>query len=442
MIPAFSISDFAFSHPLSEGGVLVKGTFDFPENSSILIAGSSGSGKSTLLYALKGLIPHHLPGSLRGNVFYKGKNTRSSFSVTHDVGIVFQSPEAQMARDTVRNEIAFGLENLSLPRDEIIKRIARFSEIFHITDLLDHNVRTLSGGEKQKLALLSILAMDPQTILLDEPTGYLDSASAADFFEITNKYFHKKTIVTVEHNLRHMTSFCDRVLFLSNGGAQWKNIKDVNTSQNLPNYTFACGGKEILKAHKLSFSYGKRKLIENLSFSLKEGNAIGISGKNGCGKSTLLKILMKLLKVHSGEIHFYGKEIGKISSKQIFAETALLFQNPENHFTSLKVSREADEDYLEKFGLMKNKDKSPFMLSEGEKRRLSIAAASSLKRKIFLMDEPTFSLDAASRNELAKTIYSMKKNGTSFIIVSHDEPFLNSLCESRLKFLDGGFSFE
>jgi energy-coupling factor transport system ATP-binding protein len=435
---AVTLTDFSFRHISSERKISLNGSFQIKRNESVLIAGASGSGKSTLLHAIRGLIPDDIPGVLDGSIRIFGTDISACDGMPRSIGLVLQNPDAQIVCSTVKDELAFGLENLNLPPQEIETRIQDYSVRFGITALLNRSTATLSGGEKQKVALISILAMNPEILLLDEPTGYLDPESAQEFFQLLKSYFHSKTIITVEHNYRHIRAFCDRILYIDeNGTAQTISEHDLDLTQTLPSFLCTGSGKTALEVCDLSFSYPEKKLFSDVSFSLSEGEAVSLSGRNGCGKSTLLKILSGLIKPQSGNVKIFGRSIHQIKRTDVWRQLSLLFQNPENHFFSLTVADEAEAALLEQFRLSAMADQSPFMLSEGEKRRLSLAAAMTPDRKIFLLDEPTFSLDAQARHDCAAEIYRMKKSGASFIIVSHDVPFCEAVCERRFRMEQG-----
>jgi energy-coupling factor transport system ATP-binding protein len=190
----------------------------------------------------------------------------------------------------------------------------------------------------------------------------------------------------------------------------------------------------------LNFAYKPEKpIMTGLNLEVKQGEIVGIVGRNGAGKSTLLKLLAAILKPNSGKIVVFGKKINKYHYKELYKLVGLLFQNPENHFLYETAAKEVQNDLtvLAKFLLKNSANNNPFNLSEGEKRRLSLAIQQKLERQIFLWDEPTFGQDRKNKEILIELLAKMQKAGKTFIIVSHDRPFLDAVCSRILALKDG-----
>lgn len=426
----FEIKNFSFSYPFSLHKIGFSGSFKIKSGECVLISGNSGSGKSTLLQALKGLIPNQINGTLGGEISYRNKLIQScNESELLKIGYLQQNPDHQIICNTVFNELAFGLENLQLSKNIIETKIIDIAQEFNISHLLQRNLHSLSGGEKQKVNLLAILLMDPDVLLLDEPTAFLDPQSAHEIISILKKYIHKKTVIIIEHNTHYLVNLIDRVINIDQDGQI--ELLDKSTI-NIPKIQIIKNDYKsdvLLNINNLNFSYRDNKsyLLKNINLTINSGEIISIQGKNGNGKSTLLKLIAKVIK-QKQSIYYNDKDISQIKDKSYWKNVCLLWQNPENHFVFNKVSDEiSDNGILIKFDLIKTKNQSPYNLSEGQKRRLSLSIAFSLDCKLYLLDEPSFGQDAKNKQILAETIQEIAASGKSFIIVSHDLAFIKAL---------------
>lgn len=417
------------------------GQIDINLGDIVLVAGDSGSGKSTLLYALKGLLPDVIFGEVSGEICFNGLSI-NSLSVTEKlkIGLVQQNPDSQIINNNVLQELAFGLENLSIPPTQIKDKIHTVCKRFNLEYLLNRDTNTLSGGEKQKVALLSVLLTDPEVILLDEPTAFLDPESAEQFIQLLNDIRHNKTIIIIEHNVRYLKNIVNRYFRIGSDGvineypvsSIASQIKQEALVRDTPSHVFT-NAQPLLSVKNLSYTYSKaNKLLNNINVEVYPKHILGIIGKSGAGKSTLLKILARFIKTEN-LILFNNVSIKKLSNKDFYLQIGLLFQNPENHFLYTTVLRELNNDAtsLEYFNLEKCVEQNPFTLSEGQKRRLSFATLKqSFSRKIYLLDEPTFGQDYTNKLVLMKLINQMREDGASFIIVSHDYNFINTICDN------------
>ena len=188
----------------------------------MIVVGLSGSGKSTLCRALNGLIPHFYGGSVSGTVTVDGRDTRTSSTaqLANTIGMVFQDPENQLVMTNVENEMAFGMENLALDKKEMKERVSYYSQYFDIERFFKRFIPELSGGEKQKVALASVLAMRPKYIVLDEPTSQLDEETAALFLDFLYQLNREQgvAIILIEHRLERCLRFARRIVLMEEGG--------------------------------------------------------------------------------------------------------------------------------------------------------------------------------------------------------------------------------
>ncbi len=435
----YKIKDFSFGYPFQKKGISINGEFEINQADIVLLTGNSGAGKSTLLYALKGLIPDVIYGTLKGKILFNQKDIQTlSYQEKLKIGLLFQNPNSQMINKTVFDELAFGLENLRFSSDKIKEKIKNMSREFGIQNLLDRNLTTLSGGEKQKVALLSILLTEPQVILFDEPTAFLDPKSAKIFIDIFNKIIKNKTVVIVEHNLAYLKNTVNKIITIENNSIKVR--ADIEWEKKLPQIHKDYSDEKMLEVKDLSFAYKKGKeIIGNLNLTVYKNQIVGIIGENGAGKTTLLKLLARLIKPNKGEIILNSKK--KYSLRKYYSMVSLLLQNPENHFLFSKVKKETSKKNLELLGIEHLEQQNPFTLSEGEKRRLSIAILLNNDANLILMDEPTFGQDFKNKVNLIKIIQKLHMQDYSFIIVSHDIPFLKSVC-AKIYTLENGKLYE
>lgn len=426
-----------------------------------VISGPSGCGKSSMLYLINGLIPHMYEGALQGKVMYEGEDITDvlpRYRCEH-IGFVMQNPESQFCTFTVEEELAFGMENLGLPLEEMHRRI---KEVLALIDMEGHEeveLNHLSGGQKQKIAIASILVTKPSILLLDEPTANLDPESRKEIFDLIVKIVkeEKITIILVEHNIRDIIEDVDRFIALDKNGKlildcekgsdkeqSW--IKNNTYNWSISEKSIDILEKELVVSIKnASFAYpipGKKRkkgknIISHLNMNVYKQELLAIIGENGIGKSTLMKLLFKIHTLDEGEIFIYGKPLKKYKTKELYNMMGLVFQNPENQFItnsvmdemmfSLKrthLSIEEKErrvmDMLKKFHLEKEKDKSPFALSQGQKRRLSVASMLLTNQKILFLDEPTYGQDIENRHELMKDMQKLVEQGITIVMITHD----------------------
>lgn len=442
MTQVYKIENFKFQYPHTNLAISLKGTLNINHSDIILLQGNSGSGKSTLLLALKGIIPKLINGQFSGNILFHQQNILT-LDNTRQIGYLGQNPHSQLICDTVFQELAFGLENQGLAPSYIQQKIELYSIKFKIKHLLYREVRNLSGGEKQKINLLAILIMEPEVLLLDEPTAFLDPQSALEIISIIKEHSTQKTIVIIEHNTHYLKNIVNRVIIIDHSGQITEhNSSQIDFSSKLS--TLPCkfiknnADTPLLQINKLYFGYNNMPLLNNIQLNIYPGQIIGIIGKNGCGKSSLLKLISKIIPSQNS-IYYKHKDIYKIKAVSYWSKISLLWQNPENHFLYQSVSHELNNNLplMEQFTLSQSATQNPYCLSEGQKRRLSLAISMKPDIELFLLDEPTFGQDLDNKQKLANLINSQALHRKSFIIVSHDMPFLKALTHNIYQLNNG-----
>ncbi|MDU2599615.1 ABC transporter ATP-binding protein [Anaerococcus sp.] len=429
----------------------------------ILLCGKSGCGKSTLLKLINGIIPEFYDGDICGSVRVNGFNTFTTeiHELSKFVGSVFQNPKTQFYTTNTTDEIAFGLENYGIEREVINKRIKKVEKELHLEKLMNKNIFNLSGGEKQKIAIASIYALNPEIFILDEPSSSLDIKSMKELSQtIENLKAMGKTIIIAEHRLWYLKDIVDRAIYMEDGkiireynmeeieklsederlktGLRHSSYKDINLVNNEESFN----EESSLEIRNLIFKRNARTIlsIDNLKFSY--GNIIGIVGENGIGKSTFAKIVCGLYKTNDGEILKADKRFNRRNrikesllvmqevNYQLFTDTVF----DEILLTSKIRDKNIINTYLKDMELENIIDRNPHTLSGGQKQRVIILSALLSGKKILFFDEPTSGLDYRNMKIVAKNIKKVKKKDRLILIISHDIEFLESVCDSIVEF--------
>ena len=456
----FEIGPFEYSFKNSRKKVFSHQKINILKNDFVLITGPSGSGKSTLLLMLKGIIPEYTTGILSGEILYKGKSLSGEQFEKNlkDILFLFQNPFSQLIYPGVAEEFFFTMENFNFTREQMDHKKEMLKSHFDLDLFWNKNTAELSHGECQRLVLASLLAIDPEVILLDEPTAFLDPLGRADFYSWLKKIKGLHTIIVVDHHLDEVLPLADVVLHVDHSGeitqVSRSFIQEQKLNWKIPhlalktNNTFSLTAKVEalnLKLNQVCFHYPDLAgLLNEVSLEASSGDIIVIKGKNGRGKSTVFKIIAGLVKPLSGFVSI-KKNGQELAIKNHYKEIGFIFQNPESHFfydtiaEELKSIQNRDDLTLLMDVFFKDIDleQSPFLLSEGEKRRLSILMTVFLDKSILLYDEPTFGQDQQSISVIREMILTFKKIGKIQILISHDEEFIKSLSANVFELING-----
>lgn len=443
----FKITPFSFSHlnfneeVSSLKKIYSSSEIEFLSQGLYLIKGESGIGKSTFLNLLKGISPFLIPGKLDGEIFYQNqKMTEESFSKwNNDIVYLFQNPFSQVIQSNTDLEFAFTSENLNIDTKKFETRKSELEKLFKLEKVWNRETKTLSNGECQKLVLASLLANSPKVILLDEPTAFLDPEARREFYQILNELKKNHLIVIVDHHLREIEPIADYIFTFLSTGELIKENKNISCDDEKEiSYQFSSIENELkVKVQNISFNYPQKKILENWTHSFTNKEIIIIKGENGAGKSTLFKLLAKLIKPTKGEISYFEKN-SKI--KNIFENVGFVFQNPENSFFYHHLREEfrgGDEELIKIFFDESELEKSPFLFSEGQKRRISILINLILNKKIIFYDEPTFGQDEKNINRIKTLIKKAQESGRIQFIISHDEKFIAEVATKVLILKNG-----
>jgi len=428
----------------------------------VLLCGESGCGKTTVTKLINGLIPHFAENcSLQGEVTAASLDVAQTelYELSKEIGSVFQNPKSQFFNLDTDSELAFALENEGTDPVYIRARLAETVHNLHIEKLQRRNIFSLSGGEKQTLAFASVYAMNPKIFVLDEPSANLDYEAIEHLREqIDVLKAEGHTVIIAEHRLYYLTDFIDRAVYLKNGQIvrsftheEFLSMPDEYrvalglralkpTSIDLPKVRQE--GTELgLSVEGLSFSYGKKVVFKELTFSTSPGEVLAITGPNGAGKTTLIRCLCGLLREQAGTIRLDGKRLKlKGRNKASFC----VMQDVNHQLFSDSVwdecklsSRDCEDEIIERilndFDLLRFKDKHPMTLSGGQKQRLAVATALVSNKKLLIFDEPTSGLDHAQMMVVSSVVRKLADDGHIVLVVTHDWEFLKCACDRVLE---------
>ncbi|MGJ9382153.1 ABC transporter ATP-binding protein [Salipaludibacillus sp. CF4.18] len=478
--PLIHVEKLSFDYErIKERSLIDQITFSLKEGEVTLLMGASGSGKSTVALCLNGLFPEAVEGYADGEIYYKGKKVQGfeQGELNQKIGIVFQDPESQFCMITVENELAFTMENIRVPREDMVRRMDNVLESVGLEGFKERSIHELSGGQKQKVALASVLLLKPELLILDEPTANLDPLSSLEFINLVNK-LHKErgmAVLIIEHQLDDWLPLTQHVLAISKEGKliaddrpeivfkkQKRELENEGiylpkvASKNLWGKSPQIFGpsEEVISLKGVTFEKKKKMILKDISLSLGTGEFVAIVGENGAGKSTLLQLMAGILSTMEGSVDFLKRPLKEWNEQQLRQEMGFVFQNPEHQFITdtvydelafgmklnnipMKEMEAKIKELLHHFQLEQNQWSNPFSLSGGQKRRLSVATMLDETPKLLLFDEPTFGQDAQTTEELMKIILDLKNKGTTIVFVTHDMDLVDNYCE-KVFVLDQG----
>ncbi len=475
-----------YTYPDTARPALNEVSFTIPAGAFTLLVGASGAGKSTVLRCLNGLVPHFNGGTLRGHIRVNGLDpvVATPKTMSRVVGFVFQDPETQFVMDRVEDEIAFALENAALPLAEMRARVAEVLELLHLTPLRRRRLDTLSGGEKQRVALASVLALRPRILALDEPTSQLDPQSAAELLDVLVRLNKELglTIVLAEHRLERILPFVDQSIYLPDNGApgiagsprdvlphipllpplqalaralHWSPLpltveegrhfaEDASTDLTDRTDFFdplksvqSVERTPIVEACGLEVAYDSTMALRGVEVALYPGEIVALLGRNGAGKTTLLKCLVGLLLPRRGEVFVEGRPIAKDEVADVCRRLGYLPQDPNallfadtvleelhitlrNHGIAVAAAPIAPETLLERLGLTDKAYCYPRDLSVGERQRVALGAIMITQPRALLLDEPTRGLDYQAKAQLLDLLRAWRAEGLAILLVTHD----------------------
>ena len=435
------ITHLSYWYPGSTDPALTNVTTEI-EDGLTVITGPSGGGKSTLLRVLNGLVPHFHGGRIAGSIEVLGTDVIKTPTrlLARTVGFVFQDPELQTVYDVVDREVAFGLENLAMPRHEMVGRVEEALHAAGISHLAGRRVRTLSGGERQRVALASALAMRPRLVVLDEPTSQLDPEGAAMVLDATMRLVQDgRAAVIAEHRLERLLPEATTLVTVDRGR--------VTTGPPTPpiHHTIARPtpsppGPLAWSLAGVTAGFGSHLVLDRVDAAGHEGEVVALCGPNGGGKTTLLRLIAGALSPMSGKVERRPGRIAYLPQ----SPTALLHRPTLRAEVTMTLERAgeavAPEVILKQLGLEQVAGRYPRDLSTGERQRAALAAVLPGRPALVLLDEPTRGMDDDARNALIQLITHLKQSGSAIVLATHDAELRTALADRVLKVSGGKVS--
>lgn len=449
---AIRLKEVSFKYDGAKENVLENINLTVEYGETVLLSGVSGEGKSTLLSIINGVIPFVNSGEFSGSVEIDGKDvTKLKISERSKlIGTVLQNADEQIIYDLVNEEIAFGCENLNIASEEIDRRVERFTTLMQIEK--NAKTKTLSGGQKQRLITASTLAMEQKIIILDEPLANFDTHTAHILLKaLRNLANSGYAVLIVEHRLDVVKNYIDKVMRIENKQLFTStDINDLNSGiKTIPHADGFLPGEVLIKGKKLFFAAGDRNIIDGLDIEIRAGERIVLLGENGCGKTTLMRMLARLNKPSDGALSQTITKSKKANSKW-FSKVGYVYQNPTYQLfmptllseISFKAkSEEIAREMINAFGLSGLEQRHPQSLSEGQKRRASIAAVCASEPTVLFLDEPTVGQDYENLCKTVETVNKINKNlGTAIVTVTHDKRCAGALADRVLIMENGKIS--
>ena len=491
--PIIEFKDFSFRYKSQAEPTLKNINLTIYEGEKVLLLGPSGCGKSTMANCINGLIPNSYTGEINGTCKIAGVDTSTSsiFKLSSAVGTVLQDSDAQFVGLSVGEDIAYALENNCMPRSEMLEKVKYSSNLVHMSDFLEHVPYNLSGGQKQRVSLAGIMHGDVKILLFDEPLAALDPQMGNQAIELIDEIQKQtnRTVVIIEHRLEDVLYRpVDRIILMEDGeiiadttpdellcsttlqdkgireplylsalkmaGCEFKKedhpsdifsmnldaykdkvvkfFNEVETKQN------EVKEKVLLDVKNVSFSYGKKTVLENVSFKVNESEKIAVVGKNGAGKSTMAKLLCGIVRPIKGEIDIEGVNYIKYTIKEIAAKIGYVMQNPNQMIVKDLIKDEVTlgltlnnipqeeidkrvEEALKMCNLYSMRNWPIGVLSYGQKKRVTIASIIAMKPSIIILDEPTAGQDYKVYTEIMSFLETLNKDfGITILFITHD----------------------
>jgi energy-coupling factor transporter ATP-binding protein EcfA2 len=481
-----------YTYPDAPAPVLRDLNLEIEDGAFVLVVGNSGAGKSTLLRCLNGLVPHFYGGTISGKIRVQGQDplTAQPRQMSATVGFVFQDPEAQFVVDTVEAELVFAMENHNLPQATMRKRVEEVLDQLSIAHLRERRINTLSGGEKQRVAIAAVLTLEPQVLVLDEPTSQLDPQAAEEVLTALEKLNADLglTIILSEHRLERVVQYADQVIYLPGPGEPpligtpqevlrqmdlvpplvqlgkalgWEplplTIKDARpwarqlelTPRPWPQGRPTAGAPEVV-VRDLWYAYNGHPALRGINLQIQPGEFVALMGRNGSGKTTLLKHLVGLLRPKRGSVQVRAMDTNETPLEELIRVVGYVPQNPnallfaetvaeELAFTRRNhgLAAEGQDQLLATLGLAQHAGRYPRDLSVGERQRVALASILAAEPEIILLDEPTRGLDYLQKQALAHYLEAQRARGRTVILSTHDVELV-AACADRVIILGDG----
>ena len=470
-----------------------------PEGELCLVVGPSGSGKTTLLRLVNGLVPHFSGGTLHGRVTVDGRDTRTHppRELADIVGFVGQDPSAGFVTDTVEDELAYAMESMGIAPDVMRRRVEETLDLLALAPLRRRALRTLSGGEQQRVAIGSAMTTHPRVLVLDEPTSALDPSAADEVLSGLQRLVHDlgMTVLLAEHRLERVVQYADRVVLVPGDGAPlivgepatvmrnapvappvvelarvagWSHtplsIRDARRAAVDLRTALASSvplldadqdsappiGDSLLTLRDVRVGYGRREVLHGIDLSISTGEVVAVMGRNGAGKSTLLSTMVGLRVPFAGEVCVLDADPASLKPKDLVARIGLVPQQAADLLYAESVGeecRQTDEDSGLESGTTAAMLRSiapwvvdsthPGDLSEGSRLALALAVVLAPDPPVLLLDEPTRGLDYTAKRHLVDVIAAASARGRAVVIATHDVELAAEVATRTLVLADG-----
>ncbi len=429
-----------------------------------VVFGENGAGKSTFTYLLNGLIPHFFGGDLKGELRLNGLDPRrlGPAELFHRVGLVFQNTDAQLFGSTVEADLAFGLRNLGLAPAPASARIALAARALGIEPLLSRSPEALSGGERRLAAIASVLVLEPDILVLDEPFADLDWVFRGRVERLLCELHRQgRTVIVLEHREGGFLEDAEALLIFEKGsctfsGSAREARRRLLQKGLLPVYPprppgRGAAGVPFFSAEGLRVDLGGATILSSVSVALRPGEVVALVGRNGAGKSSLIRVLAGIARPTEGRVQMDGQDLFRLSPRERARKLGVCFQNPNDQFFKATVREELEVGFRLRGkgsltassaavcwpGIERILERSPYRLSEGEKKQAAIAAVLAAEPAVLLLDEPTVSQDARGKQALAGRLGELARRGVAVLVATHDLSFAAAVAH-RAILLEGG----
>ncbi|TPR40977.1 ABC transporter ATP-binding protein [Apilactobacillus micheneri] len=451
-----TIKNLKFNYAKNKIPIFNDVNLHFAPKTLSIIHGPSGCGKSTLLKIIARLYPKYSEGITSGKIFLNQRdiNLINELSFRKQIAMMFQNPNQQFCMQNGYDELIFTMENLQLPNDKISKKINEAIQFGNISNIIHHPFDTLSGGEKQRVALSIIYAINPNIILLDEPFASVDYETRKILIGKLDQLKHMgKTIIIVDHDLSLYEKTFDNLIIYNNNNfksiSYKASIRKFEEFQISPAIKCSIPNNQpiTLELQNISINNGDKKLIQNNSINFYQGYTTLITGKNGSGKTSLFNTLIKL-HPFNGEVIFNQKNIRKIRTAKYYKDIGIIFQDSDKQFIKLTVKEEIQlsikkhnhklfstieiDNFIKNLGLESLLDQVVYSLSEGQQKKLQILSMLIMGHSVLLLDEPFKGVDLKSIKVINDMIKLAKKRGQTQIIISHQRYELKELIDFHI----------
>ena len=494
-----SLREVSFTYRDASVPALCGVTLEIRRGEFVVVMGATGAGKSTLARCLNCSVPQFHPGTLSGEIRVLGRSLVGATvsDLAGRVGLVTQDFDAQLFATNVRQEVAFGMEQLGVPRPVMQQRLAEALGLVGLTGFDGRDPGTLSGGEKQRLAIAAPLALQPDLLVFDEPSTDLDPLGKAAIFALLAALRARgSTILLIEHESEAAVD-ADRLLLMAGGrvvadGApaallrdverlvalgvrpldldrvaaayDWPQRADLETAATrlrvrdtaIPaSAATEARGEPLIAVEAAEFDYptGQRALA-GVSLTIGAGECIALIGQNGSGKTTLAKCLNGLLRPQRGTVRLRGMDLAQLPLNRVAADVGYVFQNPDQQIFAATAGAEVafalhnfavppaeiprrTAAALAAVGLADQHDVDPFLLGKGQRQRLAVASFLALEPTVLVLDEPTTGLDYPEQRRMMDLLAALHARGMTLVVITHT-PWVVAEYASRGVLLDAG----